>query len=65
MDKEKYKEIRGKSDFLYLYFLEMGGKRVSAQVFPQMLALWIQMTMGVTPAMGIAEITKYLDEKHK
>lgn len=65
MEKEKYKEIRGKSNFLYLYFLEMGGKGVSAREFPQMLALWIQMTMGVTPSMGMAEITKYLDEKHK
>lgn len=65
MDKEKYKEIRGKSNFLWLYFRESGGQRLSERNFPQMLALWIQMTMGTTPRLGMERIIKELDEKHK
>ena len=65
MEKSKYDEIRNRDNFLWLYFKESGGKRLNEASFMPMLSLWIQMTMGMPPTMGMEKIKEYLDEKHK
>jgi hypothetical protein len=62
MTKERYKEIRNKQNFLYLYFTENGGK-VEEQLFHPALVAWFTLVIGVQFNQGVAQIVKYLDEK--
>lgn len=58
-----YKEIRKKPNFLYLYFLEKGGKRVNEPEFNGKLDHWLMMK-GQVPMIGRKLLEKHLDNKH-
>lgn len=64
MDKSKYKEIRNKKDFLYLYFVSEGGRGVPESLFNQLFPMWVRVFSGTDEIQGIAKIVKWLDEKH-
>ena len=63
MTTERFKEIRGKHNFLFLYYKEEGGV-VPENQFSAILSAWV-MRMGIMPMHGLAQITNWLDEKYK
>lgn len=62
MDRIQYKAIRGERDFLYRYFVKMGGKPIGDQQFSQLLSFWL-LSMGIPPQQGIPIIVNFLDKK--
>lgn len=62
MTREKYIEIRPRTDFLQMYFILEGGSRVSPQIFDTLLSKWL-LGMGLHPQKGREIILYYLDRK--
>lgn len=62
MDKIQYKAIRGERDFLYRYFVKMGGKPIGDRQFSQFIAFWL-LSQGIQPEQGIPQIVNFLDKK--
>lgn len=62
MNKQAYKSIRGRKDFLYQYFLMSGGKNVGATRFSTLLVLWLSRK-GMGAQQGMLIITHFLDRK--
>lgn len=44
MNKEQYKAIRNKRDFLYQYFIGNGGVDIGERQFTFLLGFWIQQS---------------------
>lgn len=63
MDSIRYKAIRGERDFLFRYFIAMGGKRIPYRTFSQLLPQWL-VTRGLDPQKGLQQIVLDLDKRY-
>lgn len=63
MTKERYREIRGKNNFLQVYFEEEGGAKLDSPTFSNLLAMWLMTVCQAHPQTGIANIANFLDKK--
>jgi hypothetical protein len=64
MTKDKFRELKSKPNFLYLYFLERGGKRISENEFNNSFSMWM-LSRGIFPGKGKQQIENYLINKHE
>jgi hypothetical protein len=65
MNPSRYKEIRVRPDFLFMYFKECTGNRSvnSPQEFDMFLQVWLLQFIGVNPLQGVDTIIQFLDKK--
>lgn len=64
LTKEQYAKIRNTPNFLYIYFLESGGKVENENLFNEALNIWL-FQKGVMPPIGRKNIENFLDNKHQ
>lgn len=64
MNKEKYRDLRKNSNFVFLYYLERGGYIKDEPTFQGLLKQWF-IGFGENWRSGILRITKHLDEKYQ
>jgi hypothetical protein len=62
MTRDKYIEIRPRTDFLQMYFILEGGSRIPPLMFETLLSKWLQ-ARGLHPQKGREIILYYLDKK--
>lgn len=65
MNKDLYKSIRQKDNFLFMYYLEMGGYIKNERRFKKHLSTWLLLKKGLNLQQGSIFIIKYLDQKHQ
>lgn len=63
MTESRYKELRKKDDFMYLFFKEESGKDIPKQMFDISFNTWLTMIIGVDPNTGVRKIFTFLDKK--
>ena len=62
MTRDKYLDIRPRTDFLHMYFILEGGNRIPKPIFDTLLSKWIQAN-GHHPQRGKEIILHYIDRK--
>jgi len=63
--KEKYRGIRNKPNFLFLYYLEHNGKIKLEDTFKNTLNMWLLINYGLGIRPGSVIICKFLDIKYQ
>ena len=64
MTDQRYKEIRQKDDFIYLFYLENGGdRRLQKNTFPAVFSMWVTTYYGLNPVQGIQQVKNFFDKK--
>jgi len=61
ISKERYHEIRVQPNFIFLYYLEMGGRIPNETAFIKFLTLWLAKNFQVPFRSGARVIVKHLD----
>jgi sulfur relay (sulfurtransferase) DsrC/TusE family protein len=64
MTKERYASIRTRNNFIFNYYLELGGYLRNEQQFEKELNAWLAYRMRTSPELGRLKIIKYLDRKY-
>ena len=62
MNPKKYKEIRQKNNFLYLFFTESGGS-IPEPIFNFTFSMWLNQASGMHINQAKKELLKFLDKK--
>lgn len=63
MEKSRFDQIKNNPTFLYEYFVEETGNRISIQDFDNLLGMWLFSVVGVHPMDGKKTITNFLSQK--
>lgn len=64
MEKNKYRSIRIKNNFIYLYYLNEGGTIRNEKEFLFYFDMWAINYLGLPRSIAIRQIVSFLDRKN-